>query len=112
MTESKAAREARLARNAAQSPVQLDPLADLREEIDTPLIETVVLPAEVLAAPALATVADQATARAILTAAWHGDLTSQGFLHHGGQCGCHYLARISVEALLPLAPDGDLDGPQ
>lgn len=29
---------------------------------------------------------------------WHADTVAMGFLHKGGRCGCHYIARVILGA--------------
>lgn len=41
--------------------------------------------------------------------AFHQDPTSQGFLHGGGQCGCRYIARVALQAAVPVVTEEDLE---
>lgn len=50
---------------------------------------------------------DEMVAEAV--AAFHVDPTSQGFLHGGGQCGCRYIARIALQAAVPVVTEADLE---
>lgn len=50
---------------------------------------------------------DEMVAEAV--AAFHADPTSQGFLHGGGQCGCRYIARIALQAAVPVVTEADLE---
>lgn len=95
-----------------------DPLADLREPDDAPTD----LPAQAdPAAPGEAELEPAVQVRPMVTqgihdemvaeavAAFHRDPTSQGFLHGGGQCGCRYIARIALQAAVPIVTEADLE---
>lgn len=47
----------------------------------------------------------------VIVAAWHADPTSHGFVHHGGTCGCRYLARSALQAAMgaPYADEPEQD---
>lgn len=39
--------------------------------------------------------------------AWHDNTIALGFLHKGGRCGCHYLAKIAAQAIAPTLLDAE-----
>lgn len=96
-----------------------DPLADLRQPDAPALPETPVQgnqedlepePPEVTDLRPMVTqeVWDEMVAEVV--AAWHADPTSQGFLHGGGAvCGCRYMARVALQAAVPVVTEEDLE---
>lgn len=91
---------------AAQAPpvAPEDPLAELREPATTDEVEGGGT-GDALPPIALVTQDTWDQARAQVIAGWHGDPVSLGFLHKGGNCGCHYLAGIALQAAMPVQPD-------
>lgn len=88
-------------------PVHIEPLEDMD---GAPFPENVqeafrVRMAGMVESNALVSEDDQQAAVDRIILAWHDDTVGLGFLHKGGRCGCHYLARIVVRSLLPVALD-------
>lgn len=48
---------------------------------------------------------DEARREAVV--AFHADTTAVGFLHKGGTCGCHYIAGVVLQAVLPVQHEDD-----
>ena len=105
--------------NPAPTPPPEDPLADLRQDDDTPPA-----PPEEETPPVQENGEDQpedGEVRPMVTqevwdemvteavVAFHQDPTSQGFLHGGGQCGCRYIARVALQAAVPVVTEEDLE---
>lgn len=44
--------------------------------------------------------------------AWHHDTVAVGFLHRGGRCGCHYLARVVLDSVAPVEPEAPEEEPE
>lgn len=104
----------------------LDPLADLREP-DHPADQATILPGGGLIEgvqpgppaegeePAVEVrplvsqgIQDQMVSEVV--AAWHADPSSLGFLHGGGSmCGCRYMARVALQAAVPVVTEEDLE---
>lgn len=105
---------ARAATKPAPAPTApVDPLADLREDEDTPL-EGSQPGQDAQEGPgrALASQDDHDTARAEIVAAWHADTTAHGFVHRGGQCGCRYLADLALRTAFPIQANDADDAPE
>lgn len=88
-----------------------DPLADLRDAAATPppaAPEDVEAPADPQPTHGQGWHDD---ATAVVVAAWHADPTSNRFVHHGGNCGCRYLARQALQAVhgAPVDPQEGAD---
>lgn len=102
-------------------PATPDPLADLREDDAPGLPGGSVIPGnsepelEADAAPIVADIRPMVTEDTWETmvtemvVAWHQDLTSQGFLHGGGQCGCRYIASHALRVAVPVITEADLE---
>lgn len=93
----------------------LDPLADLREPDEPGLIPTAPADPDVAEEPVfevrpMVTKATQEDMVAEAVAAFHRDPTTQGFLHGGGQCGCRYVARVALQAAVPVMTEEDWYG--
>ena len=58
-------------------------------------------------APMQATVVIAAAGSFGAVVAMHADTTTLGFLHKGGNCGCHYIAGVILQAVMPVAPETD-----
>jgi hypothetical protein len=93
-------------------PVE-DPLADLRESEDIITEpETVHLNGDPEPVGFLRPMVDKATQDEMVAeavAAFHADPTTMGFLHGGGQCGCRYVARVALQAAVPVMTEADLE---
>lgn len=92
-----------------------DPLADLREEDAEAAPEGPSVPGNEEPEPVVVEVRpmvsketqEQMVTEAVV--AFHQDPTTQGFLHGGGQCGCRYVARVALQATVPVMTEEDLE---
>lgn len=85
----------------------VDPLAEFREPTSDryPGEQTDTPPEQESVSVAVITQDAWDQARAQMVAGWHADTVSLGFLHKGGNCGCHYLAGVALTAAMPAAPE-------
>lgn len=44
--------------------------------------------------------------------AWHDDETTASYLHHGGTCGCRYVATVGIKAVHGEPVEPELDDEQ
>ena len=99
-----------------------DPLADLRQEDDTPPVPPETPPVQGNGEDQPEEQEEDSGFRVMVTqevwdemvaemvAAWHHDPTSLGFLHGGGSvCGCAYIARHALQAAVPVASEEELE---
>lgn len=106
--------KARKATQAAPEP-QNDPLADLREPDETPGAEalsadgTEDAPEDAVEVRPLVSqdLWDDLARESVV--ALHADTVALGFLHAGGACGCHYIAKTVLRHAVPVQRPEDLE---